>query len=319
VDKSRKHIKLPVQLFGWLIIITIVTCGISVLLEISVRIMLPNINVLLNIVTPTAGNRIYVLKPNASTVYSGLYGKTSTKILWNISSQGLRSDSLIEKKPENTFRILTYGDSETFGWSVNLDNTWQRQMEQIDRNVQVINLGIPGYNIESIAIHVEKTILALQPDLVVYLFNKNDVYKPLNYHPRLSKSYLYLIANMGIYQLKAKQRKEWRKSQEGVHYFFTHLQRIISICEHQHVPLILAILHWKYTNMLPDQHKTDQHRLTNHPANPEDNNLVRTINVENVIKDYPRRDGHLIEPAHQALAQHLCRVISSGIDQQCRP
>lgn len=308
--KSRKHISLRMQLLGWVIILLIALFGVAAILEISARILLPNINVLLTIVSPTEDNRNYVLTPNATTIYRGLYEESNMETIWRINAQGLRADTTIEKKPTDVFRILTYGDSETFGWSVDLDETWQRQMEQIDKNIQVINLGVPGYNIESIANHIEKTLTNLEPDLVIYLFNKNDVYKPLNYHPNLSKSFLYLIANMGIYQLKAQQRKQWRRSQEGKQYFRKHLQRIISTCKQNNAPIILAIQQWKYVTLLPKPYQLELQELTS---------TVRTINVENIIEDFPRRDAHLTEPAHQALAKYLCNFIAGNVEQYCRP
>ncbi len=309
------RIKFSTQLLGWLTIVFSTLIVIGALLEITARIMLPNINVLLKIVTPTADNRNYVLKPNASTDYSGLYEQSTNKIQWRINAQGIRTHLTIGEKSNDVYRIVTYGDSETFGWSVDLDSTWQRQMEQIDHSIEVINLGIPGYNIENIATHVEKTLSDFQPDLVIYLFNKNDVYHPLSYHPVLSKSFVYLIANMGIYQLKAEKRKKWRNSQDGASYFRRHLQRIIDKSEEQNVPLIFAIQHWKYIGVLPEQHQSDQSNL----INSKRESFIRTINVEKIIEDYPRRDAHMTEPAHQALAQHLCRFISIGAENQCRP
>ena len=308
--KSRKYISLRMQLFGWLITLLVAVLGVALILEISARILLPNINILLSIISPTNDNRNYVLTPNATTVYRGLYEKSDTETLWRINAQGLRADNAIQEKPAGVFRILTYGDSETFGWSVDLDKTWQRQMEQIDKNIQVINLGVPGYNIENIANHVEKTLLNFEPDLVIYLFNKNDVYKPLNYHPLLSKSYLYLIVNMGIYQLKAQQRKQWRLSQDGKEYFQKHLQKIIFACKQANAPLVLAIQHWKYISLLPESHQQEQQILLN---------SVQTTNVENIVAEFPQRDAHLTEPAHRALATHICKVIAAGNQQLCRP
>ena len=309
------RIKFTTQLLGWITIIFCTLIIIGVLLEISARIMLPNIDVLLKIVTPTADNRNYVLKPNASTEYSGLYEQTDNKILWSINALGIREDTDVKEKSKDTYRIVTYGDSETFGWSVDLNNTWQQKMEQIDQSIQVINLGVPGYNIESIATHVEETLSTLQPDLVIYLFNKNDVYHPLSYRPVLSNSFVYLIVNMGIYQLNAEKRKKWRKSQDGANYFRQHLQRIIEKSAELNTPLILAVQHWKHIGVLPKQYHNDQSNL----ADSTGEQFIRTINVGKIIEDYPRRDAHMTEPAHQALAQYLCGFISNGVENQCRP
>ena len=314
----KNDLNYPTQLLGWLIIVVIALGGMGLVLEFAARIMLPNINILLTIITPVEDDRNYVLKPNASTVYRGLYEKSAHETEWRINPQGLRTDSLIEDKADGVFRIVTYGDSETFGWSVPLENTWQRQMEKYDSSIQVVNMGIPGYNIESIATHVEKTLANLQADMVIYLFNKNDVYKSLNYHPQLSKSYLYLIVNMGLYQLKATQRKQWRNSEQGAKYFQKHLHRIIATSKQQSVPLLLAIQHWKYAKVLPSQHQVDQYIDSVFSSDSMDN-AVLTINVEDVVRDFPRRDAHLTEPAHRALAEYFCRLLSNGVENRCRP
>lgn len=313
----KNNFSFPIHLFGWLIIALLVAGVIAVAIEIGARIFLPNINVLLTIVTATEDERHYRLKPNASTLYNGLYEKSANQIEWRINAMGMRSDSDAINKSSDEFRIASYGDSETFGWSVELDDTWQAQMEKQDSSIEVINMGVPGYNIASIAHHVETTLPNLQADMVIYLFNKNDVYKPLNYHPQLSKSYFYLIANMGIYQLKAKQRKEWRSAESGVEYFRTHLQRIIEVCEKQNIPLIIAVQHWKYAYVLPEALQSDQSSRYNIVINNEP--LVQTINIENVIDSYPRRDAHMTEPAHLALAQFLCNFLSSGTENRCQP
>ena len=307
----------PTQMLGWLIIVLIVLVGTAVIFEIGARIFLPNINVLLNIVVASDDERHYVLKPDASTLYSGLYEKSSKQIEWRINSQGLRSDLIINSKSEGVFRIATYGDSETFGWSVDLQDTWQKHMQSRDQSIEVINFGIPGYNIASIATHVEKTLPAIQPDMAIYLFNKNDVYKPLNYHPQLSKSYLYLIINMGLYQLKAKQRKEWRSSEKGAEYFRAHLQRIIDTCKKQNIPLLLAVQHWKYITVFPAEFQYDQSIKTSEISGSLPS--IQTINAEKVIKDFPRRDAHMTEPAHTALANYFCDFIANGIADRCRP
>lgn len=313
----KNNISFSFHLIGWLVIALIVVGAVGLTVEIGARIFLPNINVLLTIATATEDERHYQLMPNASTLYSGLYEKSANQIEWRINPQGIRSDNIVKNKLSDDFRIVSYGDSETFGWSVELDDTWQVQMEKQDPGVDVVNMGVPGYNIASIARHVEKTLPDLQADMVIYLFNKNDVYKSLNYHPQLSKSYFYLIANMSLYQLKAKQRKEWRSSDQGIEYFRSHLQRIIDACKKQDIPLIIAVQHWKYAYVLPEELQSDQYSTYEIATNNKP--MLQTINVENVIDNYPRRDAHMTEPAHLALAQYLCQFLSSGIDKRCRP
>ena len=315
MKSSNQNFSLPVQLTGWLAMLLIALACIAIVVEIAARIFLPNINVLLNIIAPTDDARHFVLKPNASTIYRGLYEKSSKEIEWHINAQGMRSDTLLSSQPDHRYRIATYGDSETFGWSVDLQDTWQQRMQEKDPSIEVINLGVPGYNIASIASHMEKTLPAIQPDLIIYLFNKNDVYLPLNYHPIWSKSYLYLIVNMGLYQLKADQRKKWRKSEQGTAYFRTQLQHMISLCEDNNIPFLIAVQHWKYIYLFPESLQYEQSTSSDSASKSE--SYIRTINVERVVDHFPRRDAHLTEPAHAALADFLCLHLA-GAENDCR-
>ncbi len=65
-----------------------------------------------------------------------------------ISKQGLRNEIVKTPKPKDAFRILALGDSFTFGWGVNLEDTWVKMLEnklQIPgKKVEVINAGMSG-------------------------------------------------------------------------------------------------------------------------------------------------------------------------------
>lgn len=66
----------------------------------------------------------------------------------HISSQGVRNQIVSIPKPPNTYRILTLGDSFTFGWGVNDIETWPKLLEKnlkiLGKRVEVINAGVPG-------------------------------------------------------------------------------------------------------------------------------------------------------------------------------
>ncbi len=153
--------KKVIPIFGWTIIIIIPLTILLAAIELTLRFLLPEINVLTQIIEPTSDSRNFILKANTKIHYQGLYEKHDP-VTWEINQQNLRSDH-IENKTSNKFRILTYGDSETYGWSVDIQNSWQRVMEQIDPNVEVLNVGVPGYNAENVSDHMQYTIAEYHP------------------------------------------------------------------------------------------------------------------------------------------------------------
>lgn len=70
------------------------------------------------------------------------------------SSQGIRNEEVTVPKPKNVFRVLALGDSFTFGWGVNLEESWPKLLEKRlslpGKSVEVINAGAPGANIRDL-------------------------------------------------------------------------------------------------------------------------------------------------------------------------
>lgn len=97
----------------------------------------------------------YLQKINYFTAFTpGLsvsYATTEYASTVNINSQGIRNQEVIMPKPANTYRILAVGDSTTFGWGVDLNQTWEKQLEKqlniSGKNVEIIDAGVPGNNI----------------------------------------------------------------------------------------------------------------------------------------------------------------------------
>lgn len=108
-----------------------------------------------------------IYKPNTSATYT----TTEFDYTANINSLGLR-DREIERAKGNKFRILCFGDSWTFGWGVNIENSWPRKLEQYLHsrgyaNVEVINCGKPGQHTSAYKKLMAEAVPLLKPDLVL--------------------------------------------------------------------------------------------------------------------------------------------------------
>ena len=86
----------------------------------------------------------------------------------------------LTKRP-NTFRILVLGDSVTFGHGSIYEHTYPRLLEERlkawrpDREWEVWNLGVPGYNTSQELTTLLRFGPEYQPDLVVVGFFENDI------------------------------------------------------------------------------------------------------------------------------------------------
>jgi lysophospholipase L1-like esterase len=99
-----------------------------------------------------------------------------------ISSAGLRDAETPFEKPPGTFRIVAIGDSITYGSGGPRALGWVEQLETLLGRLtrpgaprfEVLNLGVPGYNVGQIAERLRSLGLRFEPDLVLYAYALND-------------------------------------------------------------------------------------------------------------------------------------------------
>ncbi len=95
----------------------------------------------------------------------------------HINSLGLRDHELSLAKTDK-YRILAIGDSFTYGWGVDIEESWPKQLEKdlqnLGLNVEVINLGKPGQGPSFYAAIAERAVPLLKPDLVVVGMLQDD-------------------------------------------------------------------------------------------------------------------------------------------------
>ncbi|MDP8246956.1 MAG: GDSL-type esterase/lipase family protein [Candidatus Tritonobacter lacicola] len=119
-----------------------------------------------------------------------MYKKIATgfkKVPVNINSWGLRDDEFPLEKPEGEFRILCLGDSFTFGYLLPIEKSYPFKLEQCfaikmpDIRVQVINAGIPAYEINRELALLKELGIKFSPDLVILQFQIMDPYGAIEY------------------------------------------------------------------------------------------------------------------------------------------
>jgi len=121
---------------------------------------------------------IYELKPGAREV---LYGKDGKEV--RINAYGMRDEEITIKKPENTFRIAVLGDSVTFGYGVDVEESYPDILEKKlqtngvgNRRIEVLNLGVMGYGMNQYLSVLEHKIFDFEPDVVILGHHLNDIW-----------------------------------------------------------------------------------------------------------------------------------------------
>jgi len=121
----------------------------------------------LDVYHPTRG---WALRPGLSRVAA-----FNNKIL-SSNDRGLRgsSDHAYEK-PLGTIRILTFGDSFTFGEEVSDDQTWTYYLEKLLPRSEVINFGVHGYGHDQMLLYLREEGIKYHPDIVILGFLSMDM------------------------------------------------------------------------------------------------------------------------------------------------
>lgn len=113
----------------------------------------------------------YSLRPDTSTQWQGSLVTTN--------ALGLRCAE-IRPKADNEFRILSLGESSTFGARVEDHETYSARLEELlnarddSRIYRVINAGVSGYTSFQSVKYLETRGLQLQPDLILFYHEQND-------------------------------------------------------------------------------------------------------------------------------------------------
>ncbi len=145
------------------------------LVIISVSISLLFIEAVLRASKPYALTSRLLLPQNIDTRFQT--SEFDTRVRTN--NIGLREEHEFLTNNDETYRIAVIGDSFTFGWGVNNNETFPAKLESLYResgqdHVEVINFGRPGENLEgylrAFSLHAKR----LEPDLIIVAFNPSN-------------------------------------------------------------------------------------------------------------------------------------------------
>jgi alginate O-acetyltransferase complex protein AlgI len=108
------------------------------------------------------------LKPNQNC-----YTKIDRKPV-HVNSHGTRGPEFTVTKPPNALRIVSLGDSRTFGWGLAEEETYsgllQKRLQESlaeKRKVEVINAGVNAWSYAQLHVYFRDRALQYQPDFVL--------------------------------------------------------------------------------------------------------------------------------------------------------
>lgn len=156
----------------------------------------------------------------------------------SINSDDFRGPEYPIKKPENTFRIIMLGDSETFSFMLEDEYTLPFQLQDVlNRNstrlhYEVLNFGVEGYNTFQELEQLKTKGLKYNPDLIILNYCLNDP-EPGEYyfdktflmrHSALVRYFSYRIKKTTI----KRERKKLNLRTEVDHYYYLHQPKYFS-------------------------------------------------------------------------------------------
>jgi lysophospholipase L1-like esterase len=184
-----------------------------------------------------AGWRLYASHRNAGLIwgpYSVVEHATEEfSYQARINNLGFRDrDFAVRRSPAR--RVLAIGDSFTYGWGVDGEDSWPKVMERELRrgglDIEVANLGAPGAGPREYAALAERAIPLLRPDLVVVgmlqaddLFQaaESTVERPAPASEKLLRAFRALYPNLmqmvspadtkQVHVSKEELRETWKK------------------------------------------------------------------------------------------------------------
>ena len=271
-----------------------------------------------------SGKLSYYYEPIAGTIIKDGYDQgwpffVPYTIAINKETLNEKYDYQVDK-PQNTLRIITLGDSFTFGVFVDTAKNWTEVLEDKFSNckkkkVEVINLGVPGYDISYSVERLKKRGLKYSPDLIVFFVKYDDLLENKEFfnNEKMEKIKKQLKST-GEYQLEIKKGNyypEWQIAYNQLRQIYSekniiniNLSNIVQIRQIYSEKLILLTVMNNNTDiaMLEAAHETNAvlYRLRNFPK-----------------KEFEFPDNHPNIEGHNTIAKELYEFLSKQKIVQC--
>lgn len=149
--------------------------GFSVVLVIGLSVGADRFYGLVAPAAPLPGSMELIFPPQSRQTFKSIEFEYTA----HINRLGLREREIAPKQ-SGVFRICALGDSYTYGWGVEAEDTWLRKLEVLLKaeglQVETVNMGKPGSGPDFYSDLAQRALHFLEPDLVVVsLLMGNDI------------------------------------------------------------------------------------------------------------------------------------------------
>jgi len=111
------------------------------------------------------------LAPSKTTTHLSRYFDTR----YTTNSFGFRDKARSIEKSDHAYRILLYGDSLIFGWGLNDGERFSDLLEKEKADLEIWNLGVPGWGLDQEILLNEKEGKLLHADDVMFFVGKSTL------------------------------------------------------------------------------------------------------------------------------------------------
>jgi lysophospholipase L1-like esterase len=97
--------------------------------------------------------------------------------LISINGSGFRGREVTEEKAPSITRVMVFGDSITFGYGLNLEETYPFMLEKrLGEGFEVINASVIGYGMDQQYLLFRREVARYRPDVVIVGFSAGDIF-----------------------------------------------------------------------------------------------------------------------------------------------
>lgn len=128
----------------------------------------------------------YFYETNASVEMTENSTVSNSIVIYKHNKDGMNSlkDYPISHA-KNVVRIAAVGDSFTYGLNVSTTDNWTTQLETMlnvsntcNKKFEVLNFGVPGYDVNYTIEHIKRTIRKFNPDMYLWFIKEDDFAEP---------------------------------------------------------------------------------------------------------------------------------------------
>lgn len=234
----------------------------------------------------------------------------------NSDSLNERYEYKVEKK--DTFRIITLGDSFTYGLYVDTQDNWTEVLEdlftrgnrcQSKKKIEVINLGMAGYDIAYANERFKLRGLKYKPDIVIWLLIDTD-----RLTDKIIQSEIDLKNKWDNEEVKNSRHSRWFLANESVVDSYT--QNMINKFQFDELAKMNEIYSGNLIFLRQENYKKD-HKFTyiyDFKKTRPNTYIHEIISIEKNDQLRFPTDGHPNSEGHKAIAQDVYNyLMDSGL------